>query len=119
MVIKAIGEQKQVGLLKRLFPHLELDKRGVVVHNPETGQTNLPKVFAGGDCANGGKEVVNAVAEGKKAARGMHAVFVGQQVEGPVQASRYGVKGEPMGSGYDRPIRVTELEEEYAKSKSE
>src|SRR5213076_2221423 len=52
MVIKAIGEQKQVNVLKQLFPALELDKRGVVVHNRETGQTNLPKIFTGGDCAN-------------------------------------------------------------------
>jgi glutamate synthase (NADPH/NADH) small chain len=118
MVIKAIGEQKQVGLLKKLFPHLELDKRGVVVHNPETGQTNLPKVFAGGDCANGGREVVNAVAEGKKAARGMHAMFAGQKVTGPVQASRYGVRTAPIGAGFDKPIRVTELEKQYAKQNS-
>ena len=31
-----------------------------------------PKVFSGGDFANGGKEVVNAVAEGKRAARAIH-----------------------------------------------
>src|SRR6266571_6851761 len=106
MVIKAIGEQKQVSLLKKLFPALELDKRGVVVKDPDTGQTNLPRVFTGGDCANGGQEVVNAVAEGKKAARAMHAFFAGQSVSGPIQASRYGVKGPPIGSGFDRPIRV-------------
>jgi pyruvate/2-oxoglutarate dehydrogenase complex dihydrolipoamide dehydrogenase (E3) component len=116
MVIKAIGEQKQVNLLKQLFPALELDKRGAVVHNRDTGQTNLPKIFTGGDCANGGREVVNAVAEGKKAARGMHAFFANQKVSGPVQASRLGVKGAPpIGSGYDKPIRVPELEEEYFK----
>jgi glutamate synthase (NADPH/NADH) small chain len=114
MVIKAIGEQKQAGLLKKLFPALELDARGVVVRNADTGQTNLPKVFAGGDCANGGREVVNAVAEGKKAARGIHAMFAGQKVSGPVQASRLGIKGAPpIGSGFDKPIRVPELEEEY------
>ncbi len=116
MVIKAIGEEKQAGLLKKLFPSLELDKRGVVTRNPDTGQTNLPKVFTGGDCANGGREVVNAVAEGKKAARGMHTMFAGQKVSGPIQASRHGIKGAaPVGSGYDKPIRVPELEEEYAK----
>lgn len=113
MVIKAIGEQKQTGLLKKLFPDLALDARGVVARNPDTGQTNLPKVFTGGDCANGGREVVNAVAEGKKAARGIHAFFAGQKVSGPVQASRYGVKGAPLGSGFDRPIRVPELEADY------
>jgi glutamate synthase (NADPH/NADH) small chain len=114
MVIKAIGEEKQASLLKALFPKLELDQRGVVVHDPATGRTNLPKVFAGGDCANGGREVVNAVAEGKKAARAIHALFAGEKITGPVQASRLGVKdGAPVGAGFDRPIRVPELEEEY------
>ena len=84
MVIKAIGEQKPVGFLKRLFPNLELDERGAIVHHPQTGQTNIPKVFTGGDCANGGREVVNAVAEGKKAARGIHAFFGGQTAAGPL-----------------------------------
>ena len=114
MVIKAIGEEKQAGLLKKLFPNLELDQRGVIMRNADTGQTNLPKVFTGGDCANGGREVVNAVAEGKKAARGIHDFLAGQKITGPVQPSRLGVVGAaPMGSGFDRPIRVPELEEEY------
>jgi glutamate synthase (NADPH/NADH) small chain len=119
MVIKAIGEEKQVALLKKLLPKLELDRRGVVVRNPDTGQTNLAHVFAGGDCANGGREVVNAVAEGKKAARGIHAYFAGRAVTGPVQPSRYGVKGTPAGSGFDRPIRVLELEAAYENTKQE
>jgi glutamate synthase (NADPH/NADH) small chain len=117
MIIKAIGEQKQVGLLKKLFPKLELDARGVVARNADTGQTNLPKVFTGGDCANGGREVVNAVAEGKKAARGIHEFFANEKISGPVQASRLGVKGAaPIGSGFDKPIRVPELEAEYFKN---
>jgi glutamate synthase (NADPH/NADH) small chain len=32
-----------------------------------TGRTNHPKYFAGGDCVNGGREVVDAVADGKRA----------------------------------------------------
>jgi glutamate synthase (NADPH/NADH) small chain len=110
MIIKAIGEEKQSNLLKKLFPAIELDSRGVVVRDHDTGRTNLPKVFAGGDCANGGREVVNAVAEGKKAARGMHSMLTGQPVAGPVQPSRYGVEGVPVGSGYNRPVRARELE---------
>ena len=80
MVITAIGEQKKASLLKKLFPALELHARGTVLRDEETGATNLPKVFAGGDCANGGREVVNAVAEGKKAARGIHAFLAGNKV---------------------------------------
>src|SRR6185295_6287151 len=37
MVIKAIGEQKQVSLLNKLFPNLELDKRGAIVYDRDTG----------------------------------------------------------------------------------
>jgi dihydropyrimidine dehydrogenase (NAD+) subunit PreT len=85
MVITAIGEQKKASLLKKLFPGLELHARGMVLRDAETGATNLPKVFAGGDCANGGREVVNAVAEGKKAARGIHAFLSGDNV-GSVEA---------------------------------
>lgn len=88
MVIKAIGEQKQAALLKKLFPGLALDAQGVVVHEPETGQTNIPKVFTGGDCANGGREVVNAVAEGKRAARGIHVFLGGAKVPEARQPSK-------------------------------
>jgi glutamate synthase (NADPH/NADH) small chain len=38
-----------------------------------TGQTTNPKYFAGGDCVNGGREVVDAVADGKRAALGIAA----------------------------------------------
>jgi dihydropyrimidine dehydrogenase (NAD+) subunit PreT len=42
-----------------------------VTADPVTGQTANPKYFAGGDCVNGGREVVDAVAEGKRAAKGI------------------------------------------------
>ena len=116
MVIKAIGEEKQAGLLKKLFPALELDKRGVVVRNADTGQTNLPKVFTGGDCANGGREVVNAVAEGKKAARGIHAFFAGQKSPARFSHRVSASKAGPVGSGFDKPIRVPELERKRTNS---
>jgi len=38
-----------------------------------TGQTTYPKYFAGGDCTNGGREVVDAVADGKRAGSAMAA----------------------------------------------
>jgi glutamate synthase (NADPH/NADH) small chain len=110
LVLKAVGQQKQTGLLGTLFPGLAVDARGRVQHDPATMQTNLPRVFVGGDAASGGREVVNAVAEGKKAARGIHARVSGDQVRGPVQPSRYGMPDGATGSGFDQPIRVHELE---------
>jgi dihydropyrimidine dehydrogenase (NAD+) subunit PreT len=113
MVLKAVGQSKQSAWLTQNFPALRLDKRGVVERNPATGQTSVARLFAGGDCANGGREVVNAVGEGKKAARAMHA-FLGQSdIPAPRQPSRLGVNGEPRGSGLEVPIRAHELEKLY------
>ncbi len=68
MVALAIGQSKLRDIAK-LLPGVELDARGCVVADAATGQTGNPKVFAGGDCINGGKEVVNAVADGRNSAR--------------------------------------------------
>jgi glutamate synthase (NADPH/NADH) small chain len=110
MVLSAVGQEKQGSLLTTLFPSLKLDARGRVVVDPVTMHTNLPNVFAGGDCTSGGREVVNAVAEGKKAARGIHALHGEAHVTGPVQHSRHGAPSGHVGSGFDSPVRVHELE---------
>lgn len=71
MVVRAVGQEPVFSLLQSL-PGVTLDGSRVVV-NPQTGQTSNAKYFSGGDCANGGREVVDAVAEGMRAARGIDA----------------------------------------------
>ncbi len=115
LVLKAVGQEKQVELLKKLFPGLTIDARGVIAAHPLTGQTNVPHIFSGGDCANGGREVVNAVGEGKKAAFGIHAFLTNETVPPPVQPSRLGAKQGAAGSGLLKPIRAHELEEALGK----
>ena len=66
LVLMAIGQGKLGDMLSRLD--------GVTVEwgrvvTDEDGATGRPGWYAGGDAANGGKEVVNAAAEGKRAAR--------------------------------------------------
>lgn len=78
MAALAIGQSKLRDIAKEL-PGVELDKRGcVVVKDTATCVTGNPKVFAGGDCVNGGKEVVNAVADGRNAARALLARWSGK-----------------------------------------
>jgi glutamate synthase (NADPH/NADH) small chain len=67
LVVVAIGQSKLRTIAQELG--VELDARGCVIVDTATCRTNNPKVFAGGDCINGGKEVVNAVADGRNAAR--------------------------------------------------
>jgi glutamate synthase (NADPH/NADH) small chain len=70
MVVLAIGQSTQSGFLADAG--LQLD-RGQIVIERVTGQTSKPNFFAGGDCTNGGREVVDAVADGKRAGLGIAA----------------------------------------------
>jgi glutamate synthase (NADPH/NADH) small chain len=66
MAIPAIGQSPLLAFLescrgiKLEFGRVQIDRA--------TGQTANPKYFAGGDCVNGGREVVDAVADGKRSA---------------------------------------------------
>ena len=61
MVIKATGQLPYEDLAAPFT-----NDRGRIVSS--NGATNLPGVFSGGDCVNGGKEVVDAVQAGKEGA---------------------------------------------------
>jgi dihydropyrimidine dehydrogenase (NAD+) subunit PreT len=68
LVVLAIGQGTHTSFLD--CGKVELDKGRIVV-NRANGQTSNPKLFAGGDCINGGREVVDAVADGKRAGIGI------------------------------------------------
>ncbi|MBI4060525.1 MAG: NAD(P)-dependent oxidoreductase [Elusimicrobia bacterium] len=68
-VIKAIGQTKHIALAKAFGLALREDGRLKV--DADTLATSKPSIFAGGDAVNGGKEVVNAAADGKRAAWGI------------------------------------------------
>jgi len=65
MVIPALGQTRLTGLLEACGVNVD---RGAIVVDRPTGRTSNPRFFAGGDCVNGGREVVDAVADGKRAA---------------------------------------------------
>jgi glutamate synthase (NADPH/NADH) small chain len=71
LVIKATGQMKQTSMLTNI-KGLTFDESGRISVNETNGQTSNLKYFAGGDAVNGGAEVVNAVAEGKIAGKGIH-----------------------------------------------
>ena len=79
MVIKATGQTKMRYFFETVAG-VATDEKGRVVVN-EQMQTSNPKIFAGGDCANGGAEAVDAAQMGKLAAQGIHFVLTGESVE--------------------------------------
>ena len=79
LVIAAIGQSPLLDLLSSVRD-LKVE-RGRVVVDWETGQTTNPRYFAGGDCVNGGREVVDAVAEGKRAGIAIASLLEGAYVD--------------------------------------
>lgn len=71
-VIVAIG---QTGDLEWVQPGdgLEVTPRGTLAVNKETLATAAPGVYAGGEVAFGPRLIINAVADGQRAARSIHA----------------------------------------------
>lgn len=118
MVIKALGQERMQESVQRIFPAVKFTKSGEIDRDFETGATNVPHVYAGGDAANGGSEVVDAVAEGKRAAQAIHAQLTGATCAGTLQASRLGAPGKATGAGIDAPVRVPALEAQYREQHS-
>ncbi|MCP4249613.1 MAG: NAD(P)-dependent oxidoreductase [bacterium] len=72
-VVMALGQQS-LDAFTGAIDGLKRD-RGRIAVDSETMQTSVPKLFAGGDCVNGGAEIVNAVQHGKLAAVGIDALL--------------------------------------------
>jgi dihydropyrimidine dehydrogenase (NAD+) subunit PreT len=69
LIVPAVGQSPLTELLQKLRG-IEV-RDGRIGADRETGQTGNPRYFAAGDCVNGGREVVDAVAGGKRAAMAM------------------------------------------------
>ncbi|MGB5986937.1 MAG: NAD(P)-dependent oxidoreductase [Desulfobacterales bacterium] len=70
VVIEAIGNRAPDDS-PAWYPHVKVDDRNRIVTDPQTGATSLPGIFAGGDIVRGPALVVQAVQDGKTAARAM------------------------------------------------
>ncbi len=69
MVLKAIGQKLDIGLLADCGLRLQ---SGRIVADSD-GRTGVPGLYAGGDCRLGGRDLtVEAVQDGKRAARAIH-----------------------------------------------
>lgn len=69
-VILAIGQSPDLSFITA-EDKIEITPRGTVKVNPETLETTAPGIFAGGDVAFGPRIIIEAVANGKRAAYSM------------------------------------------------
>ncbi len=75
LALEAVGQELPPGF-ERLIPGVELTG-GRLVKIDDDGRTSRPGVYAGGDMVNGGTTVVQAVADGMRAAEAIHRDLAG------------------------------------------
>jgi len=73
-VIAAVGQQ--VGLAQAA--DLEMTPRRTLAVDGRTAETNVGRVYAGGDCVRGPGSVIAAIADGKRAAAAIDAELAGE-----------------------------------------
>jgi len=136
-VILAIGQQPDFGFLSDT-DGIELSPTGTVKINPKTLATTAPGVFAGGDAAFGPRIAIEAVANGKHAARSIHEYLSGSPVEISmhVEIEKIPADEYTMPEAYEKKVRhsaptvsagrrtgITEVEEvmspEHARNQAE
>ncbi len=76
-IIEAIGQQVDLSFI----PKIEQTKQKTLACDPLTSETNLPGIFAGGDVSLGPASVIEAIADGKKAAISIDRYITGQDVK--------------------------------------
>ena len=79
-VIVAIGQEPDLDFLGEDASGIEVSRWNLLVVNPETLQTSVPEVFAGGDVITGPATVIEAVEAGKRAAHYMDKFLQGEQL---------------------------------------
>ncbi len=84
-LITAIGQRPNTSILKDdpIGKDLEISRRGTLVVNPDTYQTNIPFIFAAGDAVLGPKRVVDAIGTARLAARSIHLYLKKKEITPP------------------------------------
>lgn len=79
-VIIAIGQ----GIDRDAQPaEVEVNRRGAIAINADTGETKVPGVFAAGDAAGNGRTISESMAAGRKAAISIDQFLSGQPIVAP------------------------------------
>jgi glutamate synthase (NADPH/NADH) small chain len=71
LAVVAIGTSPNP-ILFNTTPNLKRNKWGYIEVNPETMETSIPNVYAGGDIVTGSATVILAMGAGRIAANAMH-----------------------------------------------
>src|SRR4249920_271971 len=86
-VIIAIGQSPDISWLDPQ-DGIETGRGGVITVDPETLATSAERIYAGGDVAFGPRNLIDAIADGRRAAASIHRQIAGVEPAGPSLAGR-------------------------------
>ena len=98
-LIVAISEEPETACLACAETVVELSQWGGVATDPDSLQTSRPGVFAGGDAVTGPNTVIDAIADGKKAAQVIGRYLLDQELKVPAEVTLPGVLVPPSEGG--------------------
>src|SRR6266545_1063442 len=105
-VILAVGQVADIGFLGQ-GAGVELTRQRGVAVDPATLRTSHPRIWAGGDAAFGPRNLIDAIADGQRAAASIHATH-GGSTERPLRIELADLPGfRRLATGYDAVPRVT------------
>jgi formate dehydrogenase (NADP+) beta subunit len=81
-VILAVGQGADVSFLDAEIS-LERSRTGGVQVDPDSLRTSDPRIWAGGDVARGPRNLIDAIADGRRAAASMHRALSGEPETAP------------------------------------
>ena len=79
-LIPAVSQSPDISFLPEEIG-LEISKWDRLAVNPETSETNVPGIFAGGDFVTGPRDVIRVIADGRKAALSIYQYLSGETYE--------------------------------------
>jgi NADPH-dependent glutamate synthase beta subunit-like oxidoreductase len=106
--VLAIGQRPDLSFLEP-EDGVALTPGGTIQVDKETLATSAPGIFAGGDVAFGPRNLIEAVANGKRAARSIHAHLSreSERVEAVIEVEKFPTRGYRMIAGYEVLDRQT------------
>ncbi|RPJ01570.1 MAG: 4Fe-4S dicluster domain-containing protein, partial [Deltaproteobacteria bacterium] len=80
LLIPAVSQSPDISFLPEEIG-LEISRWTRLAVNPETFETNVSGIFAGGDFITGPRDVIRVIADGRRAALSIHAYLGGERIK--------------------------------------
>ncbi len=105
-VVLAIGQKADTGFLTP-EDNVELTPRGTIKVNADTLETSAPGVFSGGDVVFGPRILIEAVENGKRAARSIHKYLTSStiNIQTNITIEKMPISDYSMPAGYEKEKR--------------